>query len=58
MLEDEKIMGTAHVAFGSSAGIGGVVQSSVHIDSIMLEPTVEIAGETVVSGGRLLLDPA
>lgn len=58
VLEDEKLIGTAHVAFGSSAGIGGVVQSSVHIDSIMLEPTVEIAGETVVSGGRLLIDPA
>ncbi|RKQ92839.1 leucyl aminopeptidase (aminopeptidase T) [Solirubrobacter pauli] len=57
VLEDEKLIGTAHIAFGSSAGIGGVVQSSVHIDSIMLEPTVEIAGETVVSGGRLVFDP-
>ena len=58
VLEDEKLIGTAHVAFGSSAGIGGVVQSSVHIDSIMLEPTVAIAGETVVAGGRLVFDPA
>jgi leucyl aminopeptidase (aminopeptidase T) len=55
VLEDEKIMGTAHVAFGSSAGIGGVVQSSVHVDSVMLEPTIEIAGRTVVSGGKLLV---
>ena len=58
VLEDEKLIGTAHVAFGSSAGIGGVVQSTVHIDSILLEPTVEIGGVTVISGGRLLLDPA
>jgi leucyl aminopeptidase (aminopeptidase T) len=55
VLEDEKIMGTAHVAFGSSAGIGGVVQAGVHVDSVMLEPTIEIDGHTVVSGGRLLL---
>jgi leucyl aminopeptidase (aminopeptidase T) len=55
VLEDEKIMGTAHVAFGSSAGIGGVVQSTVHVDSVMLEPTIEIDGQTVVSGGRLLV---
>ena len=55
VLEDEKIIGSAHVAFGSSAGIGGIVQSSVHIDSIMLEPTVEIAGVTVVAGGSLLI---
>ncbi len=54
VLEDEKIMGTAHVAFGSSAGIGGVVQAAVHVDSVMLEPTIEIAGEPVVAGGRLL----
>jgi leucyl aminopeptidase (aminopeptidase T) len=58
VLEDEKIIGTAHVAFGSSAGIGGVVQSSVHVDSILLEPTIEIAGVTVASGGRLLTDAA
>lgn len=58
VLEDEKIIGSAHVAFGSSAGIGGVVQSSVHVDAIMLEPTIEIAGVTVVAGGRLLVgDP-
>jgi leucyl aminopeptidase (aminopeptidase T) len=56
VLEDEKIIGTAHVAFGSSAGIGGVVQSSVHVDSILLEPTIEIAGVTVAEGGRLLVD--
>jgi leucyl aminopeptidase (aminopeptidase T) len=55
VLEDEKIMGTAHVAFGSSAGIGGIVQASVHVDSVMLEPTIEIAGEPVVAGGRLLI---
>jgi leucyl aminopeptidase (aminopeptidase T) len=55
VLEDEKIIGTAHVAFGSSAGIGGVVQSAVHIDAILREPTIEIAGVTVAMGGRLLI---
>jgi leucyl aminopeptidase (aminopeptidase T) len=58
VLEDEKICGTAHIAFGSSAGIGGVVQAAVHIDALMLEPTVEIAGETVARGGRLLVGGA
>ncbi len=32
ILEDEKILGTAHVAFGASAGIGGTVQVPVHLD--------------------------
>ena len=30
ILEDEKILGTAHVAFGASAAIGGKVQVPVH----------------------------
>jgi leucyl aminopeptidase (aminopeptidase T) len=55
ILEDEKILGTAHVAFGASAAIGGTVQVPVHLDCVVLEPTVEIDGETIVSGGELLV---
>jgi aminopeptidase len=55
ILEDEKILGTAHVAFGASAAIGGSIQVPVHLDCVLLEPTVEIDGETIVSGGELLL---
>jgi leucyl aminopeptidase (aminopeptidase T) len=55
ILEDEKILGTCHVAFGASAAIGGTVQVPVHLDCVVLEPTVEIDGETIVSGGDLLL---
>ncbi len=55
ILEDEKILGTAHVAFGASAAIGGTVQVPVHLDCVILEPTVEIDGETIVSGGELLI---
>jgi len=55
ILEDEKILGTAHLAFGASAAIGGTVQVPVHLDCVVLEPTVEIDGEAIVSGGDLLL---
>jgi aminopeptidase len=55
ILEDEKILGTAHVAFGASAAIGGTVQVPVHLDCVILEPTIEIDGEAIVSGGELLL---
>jgi len=55
ILEDEKIFGTCHVAFGASAAIGGTVQVPVHLDCVVLEPTVEIDGETIVSGGDLLV---
>ena len=53
VLEDEKILGSAHVAFGASAAIGGTVQVEVHLDCVILEPTVEVDGETVVRAGRL-----
>ena len=55
ILEDEKILGTCHVAFGASAAIGGTVQVPVHLDCVVLEPTVEIDGETIVSSGDLLV---
>jgi leucyl aminopeptidase (aminopeptidase T) len=55
VLEDEKILGTCHIAFGASAAIGGTVQVPVHLDCVILEPTIEIDGETIVSGGELLL---
>jgi leucyl aminopeptidase (aminopeptidase T) len=53
ILEDEKILGTAHVAFGASKAIGGTVQTEVHLDCVVLEPTVEVDGETIVQAGRL-----
>jgi leucyl aminopeptidase (aminopeptidase T) len=55
VLEDEKILGSAHVAFGASAAIGGTVQVPVHLDCVLMEPTVEIDGEVVVAGKELLV---
>jgi len=53
ILEDEKILGTAHIAFGASAAIGGEVQVPVHLDCVVLEPTVEVDGATLVEAGEL-----
>lgn len=55
VLEDEKILGTAHVAFGASAAIGGTVQVPVHLDCVVMRPDVEIDGEPIVRGGELLV---
>lgn len=55
ILEDEKIAGTCHVAFGASAGIGGTVQVPVHMDCIVMKPTVELDGEPIVRDGELLV---
>ncbi len=51
-LEDEKILGTAHVAFGASAGIGGTVSVPVHEDVVVLEPSLWIGSTQVLDAGR------
>jgi leucyl aminopeptidase (aminopeptidase T) len=55
ILEDEKLLGTAHVAFGASAAIGGTVQVPIHIDCLVLKPDVTVDGEPVVRGGALVV---
>ncbi len=55
LLEDEKILGTVHVAFGASAAIGGTVSVPVHEDCVVLDPTLTIGGTTVVEDGRFVL---
>jgi leucyl aminopeptidase (aminopeptidase T) len=55
ILEDEKIAGTCHIAFGASAGIGGTVQVPVHLDCIVMKPTLELDGEAIVRDGELLI---
>jgi leucyl aminopeptidase (aminopeptidase T) len=55
VLEDEKILGTVHVAFGASAGIGGTVSVAVHLDCVVLEPTLDIGGTRVLEAGHFVL---
>jgi leucyl aminopeptidase (aminopeptidase T) len=55
LLEDEKIFGTCHVAFGASAGIGGTVQVPVHIDCVVMRPELAIDGQVVARDGALLV---
>lgn len=55
ILEDEKILGTVHIAFGASAAIGGTVQVPIHLDCVVMKPTVELDGSKLLEGGELLL---
>lgn len=51
---DEKVLGTAHLAFGTSASFGGVNRAGVHIDGMIRDPTVELDGRALLGGGRIL----
>jgi leucyl aminopeptidase (aminopeptidase T) len=55
VVEDEKMLGSVHVAFGASAAIGGTVNVPVHEDCVVLDPTLTIGGTTVVDAGRFVL---
>jgi leucyl aminopeptidase (aminopeptidase T) len=55
VLEDEKLLGTVHVAFGASAAIGGRIQVPVHLDCVVMRPTLTVDGTEVVRDGELLV---
>jgi leucyl aminopeptidase (aminopeptidase T) len=55
VLEDEKILGTVHVAFGASAGIGGTVSVPIHLDVVVVEPTLHVGDTLVLDAGRWVL---
>lgn len=57
VLEDEKILGTVHIAFGASAGIGGNVSVPIHLDVVIVDASLEIDGVPVLDGGRYVLAP-
>jgi leucyl aminopeptidase (aminopeptidase T) len=55
ILEDEKMLGTVHVAFGASAGIGGTVSVPVHLDCLIEDATLDLGGTRVLDAGRFVL---
>jgi leucyl aminopeptidase (aminopeptidase T) len=55
ILEDEKVMGTIHIAFGDNTSMGGSVRVASHLDGLVTSPTVWFDDEKVMEQGRLLL---
>ena len=54
MAEDKILRGCVHIAVGDNHTIGGKLQSNVHLDGVILNPTVEIDGHLIVKEGVLL----
>jgi len=55
VLEDEKIMGTVHIALGDNVSMGGTVSVPSHLDGIVLSPTLEVDGRLIIKEGKLIL---
>ena len=55
ILEDEKILGTVHIALGNNAGMGGTVNVPIHLDGLIRNATLYVDGELVLDKGKLLI---
>jgi leucyl aminopeptidase (aminopeptidase T) len=54
ILEDEKVMGTIHIAFGDNKSMGGTVRVASHLDGMVKQPTVWLDDLKIMEEGKLL----
>lgn len=53
LLEEEKVLGAAHIAFGDNSAFGGRVHCGVRVDAILPSVSVEVDGKSLVEQGSL-----
>jgi leucyl aminopeptidase (aminopeptidase T) len=51
-LEDEKVLGTAHVAFGNNLSFGGNINVPLHLDCVFSKPTIFVDGKLIMKNGK------
>jgi leucyl aminopeptidase (aminopeptidase T) len=54
ILEDEKVMGTVHIALGNNLSMGGTCDVVIHLDGVILEPTVTVDGRILMEEGKFV----
>jgi hypothetical protein len=52
--EDKNIMGTMHFGLGTNIDVGGTIRSKIHMDGVILHPTLYVDGEMRMEHGRFL----
>ena len=56
LAEDKKLMGTVHFAIGDNKSLGGTVEASIHLDGLMVKPTVVADNKLIiVEDGKLMV---
>ena len=53
-LEDEKVLGTAHIALGNNKSYGGEVDVPLHLDGVFYNPTIFVDKKKIMDKGKLL----
>lgn len=54
ILEDEKVFGTIHIAFGNNLTMGGKISVSSHLDGLVKEPDVYFDDEIIMEKGKMV----
>ncbi len=54
-ITDEKIIGTIHIAVGENRMFGGKNESTLHWDWVMMSPTMEVDGKTIMEDGKIII---
>lgn len=54
ILEDEKVFGTIHVAFGNNLTMGGNISVNLHLDGLVREPDVYFDDELIMQKGKMV----
>jgi len=55
ILEDEKVLGTIHIALGNNVTMGGKVNVGIHLDGVIKKPTVYFDDNLIMNKGKLLV---
>jgi leucyl aminopeptidase (aminopeptidase T) len=52
LLEDEKVLGTVHIALGDNKTMGGKVHVPLHLDGVITNPTILVDSTPIMRSGR------
>ncbi|MCK5832509.1 aminopeptidase [bacterium] len=55
VLEDEKVLGTVHIAMGDNRSMGGSIRVASHLDGILLCPTVFFDTKEIMHDGKIVV---
>ena len=56
IIEDEKVMGTIHIAFGDNKSMGGTVRVASHLDGLVRNPTVWFDETMIMQDGKFIIE--
>lgn len=55
VLEDEKVCGSIHVAFGNNLAFGGINNAKIHLDGVVSKPTVWLDTMLIIKNGTFVV---